>query len=124
MKEHIRIFSVSMFAILNLAFIFGARLRPEPFLLIVFTSIISSFLITVLAAYAYQLGVKKTGKSPLKATVILNSIFAYGYAISINTILLKAWYFYIILIGIASFLTGWRMSQFNLFKSASKINNE
>jgi hypothetical protein len=113
-----------MFAILNIVFIFGARLRPEPFLLIVFTSIISSLLITVLAAYAYQLGVKKTGKSPLKAAVIQNSIFAYGYAFSINTILLKAWYFYIILIVISSFLTGWRMSQFNLFKSASKKNDE
>ena len=113
-----------MFSILNIALILGARHGPESFLLIVFTSIFLSFLIAALATYAYHVGVKKTGKHPLKTTVILNSIFAYGYAICINNVFFKAWYFYIILIVASSFLTGWRMSQSHFFKNSPNKKDE
>lgn len=126
-RSHTKIYAIAMFLIAIVVPTYTAWFHSLPFLKWLLGGLFNGLLLAPVGAICYQYGVQYVGSDPSNRMVVFNALFAYflTYQLaSLFNLFAVSWLIFLVSVGAASFVTGWRLSMNKKQRSANKLLNQ
>ncbi|TXH75617.1 hypothetical protein [Thiobacillus sp.] len=126
-RSHTRTYAIAMFLISVAVSVYTSWFHSLPLLKWLLGGLLNGLLLASVGAMCYQYSVQFVGSTPSNKMVIFNALFAYFLAYqfaNLFNLFAVSWLIFLALVGVASFVTGWRLSMNKKQKSANKFLNQ
>lgn len=123
MKDHNITFAITIFLVAFIATSYSVWFHQLPLLASILGVVMDATLVCLFGSAGYWLGTKKAESQPVRKRVVINVLFSYFFSYACTHVIgqfYKSWIVFIVLVGLVSYLVGWRLS---IAKTANKLLN-